>query len=84
MRNRSSAIALTENTKKRISTEINNPLLSEIQKQQKFSDIIESKLKNENRLKPLKPFETSDILDLPIPQFLDIRKEYISKEEKVI
>lgn len=82
MRNRSSAIAITDKTKKTISNLINDPNYSEIQKQQKFSDIMETRLKKEHRLKPLKPFETSDSIDLPTPQFLGIRKEYISKEEK--
>ena len=82
MRNRSSAIAITESTKKGIAKNIlNNPLLSETQKHQKFSDAIETKLNKENRLNIING-ETSNTLDLPTPQYFDIRKVYISQDEK--
>jgi len=83
MRNRSSAVAITTNTKKRLSQEINeNENLSEKEKQIKFYEIFENKLKQENKIKPFKPFVNNNILDIPPPHYLDIKKEYITKDEK--
>jgi len=83
MRNRSSAFAITTNTKRRLSKEINDTEnLTENEKQTKFCEIMENKLKEENKLKPLKPFVNNNIIDLPTPQYLDIKKEYNTKDEK--
>ncbi len=83
MRNRSSAFSMTTNTKMRISKElIEGEKVTENDKLAKFSEIIENKLKEENRLKPYKPFVNSNFINLPTPQYLDIKKEYYSKDEK--
>lgn len=85
MRNRSSAIAITTNKKKRLSQEIDGDKgLNEREKQQRFFDIMEKNLRQENRLKPFKPFDNKNIIDLPTPQYLDIRKEYNTKDEKAL
>lgn len=84
MRNRSSAISITTSFKKRISQEINeSENLTEAGKQIKFGEIIEKDLKEKNQIKPLKPFMNNNIIDLPTPQYLDIKKEYYTKDEKV-
>lgn len=85
MRNRSSAISITTNFKRRISQEINETEnLTESGKQMKFCEIFEKELKDKNQLKPLKPFVNNNIINLPTPQYLDIKKEYYTKDEKVI
>ncbi len=84
MRNRSSAISITTNSKKRISQEINNAeILTEAGKQIKFYEIFETELKEKNKIKPLKPFVKNDIIDLPCPQYFDIKKDYQSGDDKV-
>lgn len=84
MRNRSSAISMTTNYKKRISQEIiDSDSLTEAGKQIKFCEIFEKELKDKNQLKPLKPFVSNYIIDLPCPQYLEFKKEYYTKDEKV-
>ena len=84
MRNRSSAVAITNNTKKRMTAELGlNLEMSEDQKADKINQFLEEKLKLENRLanKTNKP----DLhINIPVPQYLDIKKEYLSKDDKVI
>jgi len=83
MRNRSSAVAITNNTKKRMTTELGLDNVNNLEeKADKISQFLEKKLKLESRQanKTIKPDFHLDILP---PQYLDIKKEYITKEEKV-
>jgi hypothetical protein len=82
MRNRSSAISLTQNAKKRLSDDIGLTIdmLEEVRKE-KLTNYLTEKLKNDN----IKITTTKDIYhvsDIP-PPYLDIRKDYHSKQEKV-
>jgi hypothetical protein len=70
MRNRSSAISITTNLKRKISQEINDTEnLTEEGKQIKFCEIFEKELKEKNQLMPLKPLLSNNIIDLPTPQY---------------
>jgi hypothetical protein len=83
MRTRSSAVAITNNTKKRMNTELGLTIeMNEDEKAEKISQFLETQLKMENKTTP-KTFKNDFNISIPPPQYLDIKKEYISKEEKV-
>jgi hypothetical protein len=87
MRNRSSAIAITGNLKKRISTELgmdNTQNMSEEQIKEKFTNYMESKIKKETRFLNEDLRKSNLSLNLPIPTFLDISKNYYTKDEPPI
>lgn len=84
MRTRSSALAITNNTKKRMNDELGlTSEMNEDEKVEKISHFLETQLKMENKATP-KTFKNDFNITIPPPQYLDIKKEYISKEEKVI
>jgi hypothetical protein len=83
MRNRSSAVAITSNTKKRMTTELGLDDVNNLEeKADKISQFLEKKLKLESR-QSNKTIKTDFHLEILPPQYLDIKKEYITKEEKV-
>ncbi len=83
MRNRSSALAITNNTKKRMTVELGlNSAMNEDEKAEKINQFLEEKLKIESR--PVTKTIKNDFhIELSPPQFLDIKKDYVSKDEKV-
>jgi hypothetical protein len=86
-RNRSDALSITTNQKKRISSIIENEIsnLSEEQSKEKIFSIIEEKIKYEDKFTTSeKTVKSEYTLDFQPPAFLDIRKEYYTKDEKVI
>lgn len=84
MRNRSSALAITSNTKKRISTQINEDLnLNERDKIDKFNNLIEIEMKKSNKLIRRTSNVNENFIDILPPNYLDIRKDYNTKEDKV-
>lgn len=85
MRSRSSAIAITTNTKRRISCEIGiNDSLNEKDKLEKFSNLLEKEIYGKNKLSSQYSINSSDcIVDIPTPNYLDIKKDYLSKYDKV-
>ncbi len=84
MRNRSSALAITSNTKKRISTQLETDnFLNERDKLEKFSNLIEIEMKKSNKFIRRSSNGPENIIDIPPPNYLDIRKEYSSKYDKV-
>ena len=85
MRNRSSALAITSKTKKKISTELNmENNLSDIDKMEKFSNLIETEMKKSNKfIRRSSSMTQVNTIDIPPPNYLDIRKEYSSKYDKV-
>jgi len=81
-RNRSSAFAITDNTKKRMTTEIGlTDGMQDEEKKEKITNYMEEKLKIEYD-KSVSSKNENRIEFFP-PSFLDIKKEYYSKEEKV-
>ena len=84
MRNRSSAIAITNNTKKRLSAEIGiTDNTTEEQRKELITNYIEEKIKNENRNINTCTNRTDYNVDFKPPNYLDIKKEYYTKDEKV-
>ena len=83
MRNRSSAIAITNNTKKRMTVEMGlNKEMNEDVKAEKITQFMEGKLKIENVAND-STVQADYHIGLPTPQYLDIKKEYSIKGEKV-
>ena len=87
MRNRSNAAAITSNTKKRISQQLDGDIsLNVNQRIEKFGNLIETEMKKGNknfrRTSSTIP-ENANSIDIPPPNYLDIRKEYTSKYDKV-
>jgi hypothetical protein len=84
MRNRSGAIAITQNAKKRLSEEIAlTQDMTEEHKKEKITSYLEEKLKGEsNQIKLNNNKDDYIITELP-PAYLDIRKEFHTKNEKV-
>jgi hypothetical protein len=84
MRNRSSAIAITQNTKKRLSEEIGlNENMREDVRKEKITNYLADKIRNNTTtLKINKTKEDYQISDIP-PPYLDIKKDYHTKNEKV-
>ena len=83
MRNRSSAIAITNNQKIRMSQDLSalENLRGDDEKKQKITNYIEEKLKIERRLSN----SLSDTnISVPPPQYLDIKKDYSNNSDKVI
>ena len=81
MRNRSSALAITNNQKKRMSTEIENLKgLNEEQKVEKISQLLEKNIKIPGLGKTVKD---EFYISFQPPKYLDIKKEYTTKDEKV-
>lgn len=84
MRNRSSAVAITTNTKKRISTEIGLDFaLNDKDKLEKFANLMEKELNSNNQFKKKTSICIENTIDIPPPNYLDIKKEYLSKYDKV-
>lgn len=84
MRNRSSAIAITTNTKKRISTEIGfDSALNDKEKLEKFANLIEKELNSNAQFRKNTSISNDTAIDIPPPNYLDIKKEYLSKYDKV-
>lgn len=84
MRTRSSAMAITTKSKQRMSQEIglgNNT--SEEQSKEKITAIIEEQLRSENRCKGRSSSINEDIINIAPPSYLDIKKDYHTKNEKV-
>jgi hypothetical protein len=85
MRNRSSAIAITANAKKKISQDLGiSADMSEDVKKEKITHYIEEKLKDKGNLVQAKSRKTDFSVDLPPPQYLDFKKEYYTKGERPI
>ena len=87
MRKRSDAIAMTSLQKKIISEQIGleKDNLNEEQSKNKMTSIIEEKLKSDNKyLYNNKTNKTEMTVDILPPAFLDIKKDYYTKDEKVI
>lgn len=85
MRNRSSAIAITTKSKNELSNILsNNQILLEKDREEKFTEIYEKKLLEENKITPMINKSSENIINLPTPNFLDFKKEYYTKlnEEK--
>jgi hypothetical protein len=85
-RNRGLAVAITSNTKMRMSQEMGlTSNMNEEERKDKITNYIEEKVKNEgkflNRRSTLKPDNHIDIVP---PQYMDIKKEYYTKNEKPI
>ncbi len=84
MRNRSSAVAITTNTKKKITSEIGfNDDLNEKDKMEKFSNFMEKEILPNNKLNKRTSLSNENIIDIPPPNYLDIKKEYFTKYDKV-
>lgn len=84
MRNRSSAIAITTNTKKRISSEISlESGLNDKDKMEKFANLIEKEFNANNQFTKKTSISNENTIDIPPPNYLDIKKEYFSKYDKV-
>jgi len=84
MRNRSSAIAITTNTKTRISSEISiESALNEKDKLEKFTNLIEKELYSSNQFKKKSSICNGNVIDIPPPNYLDIKKEYLCRHDKV-
>lgn len=85
MRNRSSAIAITTNTKRRISSEIGlDSFLNDKDKLEKFANLMEKELNSNNQFKTKTSTSNDNTIDIPPPNYLDIKKEYLSRYDKVI
>lgn len=83
MRNRSSAFAITDNTKKKMNQEIGiTKDMKEEEKQEKITLYLEEKLKLDDKLQT-KTIKNDFHIGLTPPQYLDIKKDYKSKDEKV-
>ncbi len=80
MRNRSSALAITNNQKKRMSTELCAGL-NEDQKVDKINQFLEERMKTFGS--GSKTVKDDNHLNFAPPKYLDIKKEYITKDEKV-
>ena len=84
MRNRSSAVAITTNTKKRISSEIGlDSALNDKDKLEKFASLIEKELNPNSQFTKKTSVSADNVIDLSPPNYLDIKKEYLSKYDKV-
>jgi hypothetical protein len=84
MRNRSSAIAITTNTKTRISSEISiESALNDKDKLEKFTNLMEKELNSSNQFKKKSSICNENVIDIPPPNYLDIKKEYLSRHDKV-
>jgi len=81
MRNRSSAVAITTNTKKRISLEIES--LNDIDKLEKFTKLLEKEIHSNKKSNKKSSISIENTIDIPPPNYLDIKKEYFSKYDKV-
>ncbi len=85
MRNRSSAVAITTNTKKRISTEIGiDSCLNDKDKLEKFTNFMENEFHSNKQYKKKTSICNENIINIHPPNYLDIKKEYLSKYDKVI
>jgi hypothetical protein len=82
MRNRSSALAITNNQKKRMSTQLEAfEGLNEEQKVEKINQFLEENMKLPMQGK--KTVNEDYHISFAPPKYLDIKKEYITKDEKV-
>jgi hypothetical protein len=85
MRNRSGAIALTQNLKKQMSDEagLTQDMREDIRKE-KITNYLTEKLKNDGG-SHIKVKEAKDIYHIPDvpPPYLDIKKDFHTKQEKV-
>lgn len=83
MRNRSSAIAITSNTKHRMTQEIGlDSFTNEESKREKLTNYFQEKFKSTKFTKKATA-KTDFFLDFPPPQYQDTKKEYYTKNEKV-
>ena len=80
MRNRSSAIAITNNAKMRMSQDLSSlECYRDEEKRQKITEYFEDKLKIKRRIS-----NTSDNnISIPPPRYLDTKKEYSNNNDKV-
>jgi len=84
MRNRSSALAITANTKKRISSQLDiDNFQNDRDKMEKFTNLIETEIKKSQKFVRRTSTNQENTIDIPPPNYLDIRKEYSSKYDKV-
>jgi hypothetical protein len=84
MRNRSSALAITSNTKKRISTQLEcENIQNERDRLEKFSNLIDIEMRKSNKFIRRTSTGSENIIDISPPNYLDIRKEYSNKYDKV-
>lgn len=86
MRNRSSAMAFTSKAKQKISAQIglgiNNS--NDLQFKDKMTAIIEEQLRSENKYGISNgTILNDDVVDFSPPAYLDIKKDYYTKNEKV-
>ena len=81
MRNRSSAISITNNAKIRMSQDFSAlEKLKDNEKKQRITEYIEEKLKIKKKYSNA-PIDNS--ISFPPPQYLDIKKDYINSTDKV-
>ncbi len=83
MRNRSSAIAITTNTKKRISTELGTTNVDDKDKLEKFANFIEKEIFQNKKIQKRTSIINENTIEIPPPNYLDIKKEYSSKYDRV-
>jgi hypothetical protein len=82
MRNRSSALAITNNQKKRMSTQLEAiGGLNEEQKVEKINQFLEETMKFQ--VQGNKTVNDDYYISFAPPKFLDIKKDYLTKDEKV-
>ena len=80
MRNRSSAIAITNNTKIQMSQDLSSiESFRDDEKKQKITEYFEEKLKIKRRIS----ITTDNNISIPPPRYLDTKKEYANNNEKV-
>jgi len=81
---RSNAFVITSNKKKIISEEAGiTDTMKEEEKIEKVTNVLEADLKRGNNLQRHLGIKQDNIIDIPPPKYLDFKKEYYTKNEKV-
>ena len=77
-------MAITTKSKQRMSLEIGlGANDSEEQSKEKITALIEEQLRSENKCKGRSSSMNEDIINIAPPAYLDIKKDYTTKNEKV-
>jgi len=82
---RSNAFVMTSNKKKILSEEAGiTDNMKEEEKIEKVTNVLEADLKKGNNLQRHLGIKQDNIIDIPPPKYMDFKKEYYTKNEKVI
>ncbi len=81
---RSNAFVMTSNKKKVISEEAGlTETMKEEEKIEKVTNVLEADLKRGNNLQRHLGIKQDNVIDIPPPKYMDFKKEYYTKNEKV-